>query len=248
MSNRTTPIGEKTTRGGELFFVWMAGYCVLLTFAGFTPTYFAPLAATAPVGVTPTVHIHGVLFFSWTLLFFMQSWLAMRRRINVHKSLGLIGISIATAMVLFGFIVSLQANAERIAAGHIDRAYAFGFSNTYALLAFAMLFALAIYNRRRTASHMRLMLFATAMLMNPPVGRLFRPIFAPSPPSPWAVFVTIDVILVACVLYDLKTTQRIHPATMISGAALLAFQILRFPIPQMEWWRSVYDVILRLLG
>lgn len=229
------------------FFVWMAGFCVLLTFAGFTPTYWGPLATASLREFSPAVHIHGALFFSWTLLLFMQSWLVARGRLETHRSIGLVGVSLATAMVIFGFIVSLHANVERIEAGQVARAYDLGFSNTVALSAFATMVALAIHKRRRPASHKRLMLFATCMLLNPPVGRLYRPMFAPSPPPPWLVFATIDAILVACILYDWKTMRRLHPVTVASGVALLAFQILRFPLPRMAWWQTTYDVLLRLV-
>ena len=150
-------------------------------------------------------------------------------------------------MVIFGFIVSLAANVERIDAGQVALAYGLGFSNSFALVAFAVLVVLAIQKRRRPASHKRLMLFATAMLMNPPVGRLYRPAFAPSPPPPWVVFLTIDAILVACIVYDLRRTKRVHPVTAASGVALLAFQVIRFHVPQMAWWQAAYDVLVRLV-
>jgi hypothetical protein len=151
-------------------------------------------------------------------------------------------------MVIFGFIVSLAANVERMESGQIDRAYALGFSNIFALVAFAALFTLGVYKRRRPASHKRLMLFATCMLLNPPVGRLYRTVFAPSPPPPWLVFATIDVILVAFIVYDLRTMRRLHPVTVASGMVLLTFQIIRFYIPQMAWWQAAYDILLRLVG
>jgi hypothetical protein len=61
------------------------------------------------------------------------------------------------------------------------------------------------------------------------------------------VFVTIDAILVACILHDLRSSQRIHAVTIVSGLALLAFQVLRFPVPAMDWWRATYDVVLGLV-
>lgn len=247
MSERALAIDAAAIRVERPFFVWMAGYCVLLTFAGFTPTYWAPLTTASLGEFTPAVHIHGALFFSWTLLFFLQSWLVARGRVTTHRSVGLLGVSLATAMVIFGFIVSLAANVERIEAGQVARAYDLGFSNSFALLAFAVLVALAIHKRRQPASHKRLMLFATAMLMNPPVGRLYRPVFAPSPPPPWVVFLTIDAILVACIVYDLRSMRRVHPVTVATGIALLTFQVIRFPLPRMAWWQATYDVLLRLV-
>jgi hypothetical protein len=241
-------MGARAAPAQPGFFVWMAGWCVVLTFAGFTPTYLGPLVAASLGEFSPAVHIHGVLFLSWTLFLLLQAWLVVRGHTATHRSIGFLGVSLATAMVIFGFIVSLVANAERMEAGETARAYDLGFSNTFALIAFAAMVAIAIQKRRRPASHMRLMLFATCMLLNPPVGRLYRPMFAPSPPPPWLVFATIDAILFACVLHDWRALRRVHPVTVGSGLALLAFQVLRFPLPGMAWWQATYDVLLRLVA
>ncbi len=58
---------RKTT--GNLFFVGVAGYCALLTFAGFIPTYWGPLIYSKLEGIPAAVHIHGILFFSWIIFF-----------------------------------------------------------------------------------------------------------------------------------------------------------------------------------
>jgi len=230
------------------FFLWMAVFCVALTFSGFTPTYFGPLATGSMGEFSPAVHIHGALFSAWTLLLLLQTWLVVRGQTARHRSIGFVGVSLATAMLIFGFIISLQANVERVEAGQLDRAYALGFSNTVALIGFAVLVALAIRARRRPESHKRLMLFATCMLLTPPVGRLYRPVFAPSQPPPLLVFATIDAILVACAVHDWRTLRRLHPVTLGCGVLLLAFQILRFPLPRMGWWQATYDVLLRLVA
>lgn len=244
MSDDAIGIHPPATSTQRWFFVWAAGYCVLLTFAGFTPTYWRPLATASLGGLSPVVHVHGVLFFSWTLLLLTQSWLVARGRMGMHRSIGLLGVSLATAMVIVGFVVSLVANVSRMEAGQVARAYDLGFSNTVALLGFAIMFGLAIARRRDSASHKRFMLFATCMILTPAVGRLYRPVFAPGPPAPWAVFLTIDVILLASFVHDFKSLRRFHPVTVGCGVVLVAFQVLRFPIPAMPWWRSTYDVIL----
>ena len=75
------------------FFVWMAGFCVFVAFGGFTPTYFAPIATGTLREVSLAVHIHGFLFFGWTLLFLLQTTLINRDNKVLHRSLGMMGIS-----------------------------------------------------------------------------------------------------------------------------------------------------------
>lgn len=234
--------------GRTLFFVWMAGLCVFFAFGGFTPTYFGPLATGTLREMSPVVHIHGVLFFSWTLLFLGQSWLVTHRRTAVHRNVGLGGISLATAMFILGVIVNLLSNERRIEAGQLGRAYSLGFSGLMAMASFGTLFALAIWYRRRPDYHKRFMLFATSMLLNAPVGRLFRPVFSPAPPPPWLVFATVDTILVACLLYDWKTRGRPHIVTLVGGSLLLAQQLLRFVVADTAAWHAIYDTLLRLVA
>jgi hypothetical protein len=117
-----------------------------------------------------------------------------------------------------------------------------------AMVSFGTLFALGIAKIKRPESHKRLILFATCMLLNAAVGRLYRPMFAPMPPPPWLVFVTVDSILVACLVYDWKTRGRPHPVTVAAGSVLVGLQIIRFLVPGTELWRSIYDRLLLLVA
>ena len=42
------------------FCIWMAGLCMIVAFAGFTPSYWAPVA-TGSFSGPPIFHIHGLL-------------------------------------------------------------------------------------------------------------------------------------------------------------------------------------------
>jgi hypothetical protein len=238
----------RTLRRGVPFFTASAALCVLFAFGGFSTTYFIPMATGSSREVAPVVHIHGVLFFAWTLLFLAQTLLVTRGRTARHRSVGLAGVALATAMVIFGSIVSLLANARRVQAGELERAYDLGFGNTVAMVAFGTMFALAIGSIRRPDRHKRWMLLASCMLLNAPVGRLYRPLFAPGPPWPWLVFATVDVILIACLVHDRKTLGRPHPVTLIGGSILVAARFLRSTIAATPLWRATYDALLQLVG
>ena len=99
------------------FFLWAALSCLLLAFGGFSHTYFAPMAAGTLRELSFAVHVHGFLFFGWTILFVLQVALIAKDRKSTHRSLGLMGISWATAMVIFGVLVSLLSNAKRFDSG-----------------------------------------------------------------------------------------------------------------------------------
>jgi hypothetical protein len=88
-----TPVEATLATGVELrsasrrFHLWMAAMFVLIAFSGFTPTYWARLA-NGTSHVPPIVHIHGILMFSWTLFYFIQTaWIAAGRTATHRASL-----------------------------------------------------------------------------------------------------------------------------------------------------------------
>lgn len=81
--------------------IWIAAGFVLLMFIAFTPTYFSPMVKGTFDGL-PIFHLHGALFFAWPVLFLLQAILAEQGRLNLHRSLGLVGIVLATSMFFTG--------------------------------------------------------------------------------------------------------------------------------------------------
>jgi len=246
MAEMTSDAGHQTTTRPS-FFVWMAGLCVVYAFGGFTPTYFMPLATESLRAVSPVVHIHGVLFFLWTLVFFVQTWLVSSHRTATHRTLGMAGISLATAMVVFGLIVNLLANARRIQLGEIEPAYAFGLAGWASMIGFASLFVLGIRNIRKPDRHKRWMLFATCMILGAAVGRLWLPVFNFEQPPALLIFATVDVIFIACLAYDWRTLGKPHSVTLAGGAAVIVSQLLVPVAFTTQVWRTTYDALLLLV-
>lgn len=232
----------------------MAGYCALLAFAGFSQTYFIPIAQGQLEDLSPVVHIHGFLFFCWMILFVVQSSLIRVGQKALHRNLGMAAISLATAMVIFGLTVNLLANERRIEIGNLDQAYSLGLGSWMAIIAFATMFSAAIANTRKPERHKRLMLFATAMLLQPAVGRIFRPFisewgsFLGVPTVFWVAWCTVNAILVACLVYDYRTAGRFHPVTLVCGAVLIARELLPGALSGTTAWRAIYDSLLLLVA
>ncbi len=81
------------------FYFNMALACMAVAFLGFAPTYWVPLAHRT-FSASPVVHFHGFLFFSWAVFFVFQTWLAASGRVMRHRAVGIIGVSLATAMTI----------------------------------------------------------------------------------------------------------------------------------------------------
>src|SRR5262245_4650550 len=105
------------------FHVWVAGVCSLVAFVGFAPTYWMQLAPGTFVG-SPLLHLHALLFSAWTLYFLAQTTVAARGQVGRHRAWGLLGVSLATAMVFVGVAAANDALSRRLAAGLGDAARA----------------------------------------------------------------------------------------------------------------------------
>ena len=260
MPTQTTHPGTavRSPRAGRTwFFVWTAAVCAVVAFGGFAPTYWLQLPAGSFVG-SPLLHLHGLLFSAWTVYFLLQTILAARGRISRHRSWGLLGVSLATAMVLVGFAVANDVLSTRLAAGFGDRARAFHIASTSMITLFGLFVAAAIVFVGRPEIHKRLMLLATASMLPPAIARLFfavnvgmgaglRPGLGPPRPvaSVLAPALGADVLVLAAIAYDVRTRGRPHPANVVGGVLILAVQILREPASTTHAWYAIADFLAR---
>jgi len=242
------------------FYVTLAATCVVVAFGGFAPTYWLQLAPATFIG-TPLLHLHAALFSAWLLYLLVQTTLAARGHVVRHRTLGLLGTSLATAMVLVGFAVANDVLATRLAAGYGDAARAFHIAAISMITLFGGFVFFAIVYVSRPEVHKRLMLLATAAMLAPAIARMLfalnvgtgpglRPGLGP-PRTIDSVLIPAliaDLLIVAGVIYDVRTRGRAHRAYLIGGAIMLAVQILRAPLSTTSGWLAVADFLARFSG
>ena len=238
----------------QWFYVWMAGAGVLIAFGSFIPTYWAKLSAGTFNGA-PILHIHGMLFFAWTLFFFAQTVFVATGYTPKHRRWGLAGISLATAMgitVVLAAINSIKV-AETIGMG--DEARRFAIVSLSGLALFAAFLGLAIANVHRADLHKRFMLLAIVPLMHAATARVFLTAFAPADAKgPPPVFVAlppgllVDLLIVVAIIHDWRTRGRPHRVYVIGGAILLAVQLLTVPISAGPTWMAIAKWVQSLAG
>jgi hypothetical protein len=247
-----TPSRATASVEAQYFYFYMALSCMAVAFLGFAPTYWLPVAKGS-FPAMPVVHFHGLLFFAWTLYFVFQTWLAASGRIARHRTMGMIGVSLATAMTIFGFLVAVNAMKRSAAAGLTDEGIAFAIVPLSGILFFAVVFTLAVAATRHPETHKRLMLLAAISLLDAAVARWFLTFMAPpGPPGPPPVPVTIApafvayLLLAVAIVFDWRTCGRPHPVYLYGGAALIAVKLLNWPISVTPAWHSFAGGILAL--
>ena len=212
--------------------------CAATAFLGFAPTYWVPLAHRT-LSASPVVHFHGLLFFTWTLYFVMQSWLAASGRVVNHRSLGIAGVSITTAMVIFGFLASVTSMKHAAALGQTDAGISFAIVPMSGIAFFAAVFVLAIMNTRRPEIHKRLMLLAAVSILDaaaacwfPTFLVLAGPPGSPPVPLPIAPAVVASLLLAVAMVRDKRSEGRVHPVYIYGTLALLAVKVLNWPVSE----------------
>jgi hypothetical protein len=237
-----------------MFHVWMAVLFVVIAFGGFVPTYWAKMAAGEFRGA-PILHIHGAIFFSWTLFYLAQTLMVAQGKLRSHRSWGMAGISLATAMVFTVVLAAINSIKVADAIGMADQARRFSIVSLSAAVLFSALFALAIANVSRPEIHKRLLLLANIPLMQAALARVFMTLFSPPDavgPPPVIVSVPSGLLMSAVVvvpmLYDWRTRGRPHPVYLIGMPVLLAVILLAIPISETDTWMGIARFVEKLAG
>ena len=247
-----------TRKNASYFYVWMATACALLAFGAFAPTYWLQLPAGTFIG-PPLLYVHGLLFSTWTLLLLSQSLLAANGRMQHHLAWGLVGISLATALVFTGLAATVLSIKQGLASGYGDRSLSFSIMPVSAIGLFAGFFICAIANIRNPEAHKRLMILATLSLLQAAMARVFfalivgvgpglRPGIGPPPPLAIGIVpsLLLEIIIIVGMVHDWRTRGRPHPVYVYGGIALLAVKLLNWPISTTAAWHSFAGGILAL--
>jgi hypothetical protein len=210
------------------FFFWMTVAMAVLVYSGFALTYWQPLLTGNLNPLPPVVHLHGLFYFGWMVLLLVQPALVGAGNLTLHRSLGSFGIAIATGVLITGTLLTLLfGNAYPT---DTPNYYDFTYLGYAAVLLFGVLFTLAIRQTRQPDNHRRLMLLATIPLLPPGINRLYQVSLNLAEAPVLATYLTMDVLLAAIVLYDLRKLGRPSRVTLFGAALILGVQLLHGPV------------------
>jgi hypothetical protein len=198
------------------YYVGTAIGIILVVLAGFSIDI--PLLSH-PSSVSALVRSHGLIMLTWIGLFFAQTLLVARHRVDLHMRLGIVGAALAMAVVVADTVTLITAC--RLGGNHIPPGasaplfLAFGLFN---LSTFAVLVGAALALRRRhTDWHKRLMLLAAILLLDAALARFIGTY------TSWTVDSSTarNLLVLACIAVDAFRHRRLHPAFVIGGLLVI---------------------------
>jgi len=146
----------------------------LIILAGFGRTYYLKGFFDTPPLASMLVHLHGIFMSAWVVLFILQVWLVSARRIQVHQRLGFAAIGLGILVIVVGFFTAVRAAKFGSTSAPPDGIppLAFLIVPLTDLVIFAILFSAAIYFRKKSAEHKRLMLLTAINFLPPAIARI----------------------------------------------------------------------------
>ncbi|MEZ0334716.1 MAG: hypothetical protein ACAI18_11960, partial [Gemmatimonadales bacterium] len=221
-----------TRQGTRRFYVGLAIAVLITVFLGFSRSYFLKAYFGTPE-LSLHVHIHGLVFTSWVLLFLAQTTLVATDRTDLHSKLGVGGAVLAALLLIVGTTTAVL----RVKGGGSSPIpgvppLSFLAVPLFDMVVFAILISAGLVLRDRPDTHKRLMTLATIALMSAPIARI-PGVLRAGPPG---FFGLTDLFIVAMLVYDLATRRKVHPATIWGGLVIVASQPLRLMISGTRAW------------
>ena len=221
----------------------LIAFIIFLLFAiwGFWPSYFSRLFADMNV----RLHLHGIGMTLWCMMLVGQAFLAMTKRNSLHHQLGKVSYLLVPFMIL-STINLLQFTLKQAQPSNITFYFAALVLN--ALIAFLILYGLAIKNRKNHVLHSRFMICTVLPMVTPITDRLIyrylRPLtqYAPKiddrvPIVPIYGFVLADLLLITLIFINWKDQNKRQPFFI----ALIVMVIYHFSVLNFykyNFWQS----------
>jgi hypothetical protein len=241
-SSQTSLEARSNVFGEGRFFTGMAVAMIVLSILAFVPHIVHTSARRAPLSALAAAH--GSVFFGWLLLFVIQSRLVARRRVDLHRRLGLAAVFFLALMLPLAYMTTvamLRRGFDLSGDLRIDHdpfyESIFPFGD---LLMFSVLVAAALAYRGRPQIHKRLMLFGNIALMPAVLAHFIgeTPWLAALPAA--IILVPIVMFLIAAVVGDYLLARRIRPLTLALASLLFASgPLFAFVIGPSAAWHHI---------
>jgi len=225
------PSARLGKRIDDLFFAGMSLLILGTVYLGFARSYY--LAGTIHAHLpSAIIHVHGVVFSCWVLLFVTQTALVSVGKVSLHRKLGIFGAVLAFLIVLLGVMAIVDSTRRHFAPPGLTAGMFFAL-DLGEMTVFAFLVSWGLRARRDGPAHKRLILLATIVMMFAPVARWPFPVMAKFPSLTGFI---IDGFLLCMVCFDLLTRRRIHRATACGSILVFILVPAMFALGHFPFW------------
>jgi hypothetical protein len=242
-------------------YVFMSAWFIVIVLVGFIPDAMMKVAmvkAGARPPFPPILHIHAALMGSFLLLLLAQTWLMATGRRALHMQLGVLGMVLAAALVVVGFILAPTMYYQVWGGAN------FGPPPVRAALApvlpilenilllqiaagimFALFITIALSARARDAGlHKRMVVLAIAVPLGAAIDRMnWLPSTAASPLS-------TDLYVLLAVspmfIWDVIRNRRVHEAYLIWLPVFVVVSATVDLLWDKPWWHATAKAIMRV--
>ncbi len=207
----------------------------------FWPTYLSRISSQPSYHA----HAHGAAMFLWCAMLVAQAGLVALKRPRWHRYLGRASFVLVPviAFTTLDFLHFRLTGVTRFS----DSALYFVALIVNALVAFGILYALALYHRRNRPLHARFMIATIFPLFTPVTDRLIGfhwPELAPLMPTiggatvlPFAGFLLADAILIGLIAMDWFRERRFD-AFAVALVVTVAYHTSVLTFHEMPAWRD----------
>lgn len=243
-------------------FVFMAAWFIVIVLVGFIPDALMKVEmvrAGQRAPFPPILHVHAALMGSFLLLLLAQTWLMATGRKALHMQLGVVGMVLAAALVVVGFILAPTMyyqvwGGATFGPPPIRHALApvlpllenILLLQMAAGIMFALFITIALSARNRDAGlHKRMVILAIAVPLGAAIDRMG---WLPStmPANPVATDLYVLAAIAPMFVWDVIRNRRVHEAYWIWLPLFVAVATTVDLLWDKPWWHATAKAIMRV--
>ena len=235
---------SKAKRGGlwdTYFYFAMSLVIAAVVVGGFSLT-MGPRIIHPKVAQPTILYIHAFVFYGWLAFFIFQSALVPTHNVRLHRTAGWFGVALGVVIPVLGIWTAITMNRIKVTVNHDLDAAAFMLVPFNDIVCFATTFALAIYWRKKTEFHRRLILISSCALTAAGWGR-FPSYILPDP----VFYAGVDFLILLGVARDWIVNRRVHVVYKFALPSFIVVQtfVMYVILTNQPYWLKIANAILR---
>ena len=218
------------------FFGIAAAAVIVAVIVGFGPTFYLKPFFNYPPIARSIIYVHGFVMSAWVILFAVQVYFISSKNIKLHQKLGYAGIGLAVLVFATGLMVTVSAARFGTASAPANiPPLEFMIVPFGDMVVFAILFGAAVYYRKNSPNHKRLMLLTMINFLPPAIARFpggfidYGPLWFYGVPT---------VITIALIALDTWYNRKLNRVFLFAGIFLVAAMWIRLPLSTTQGWLS----------